>query len=167
MFNSVSHHPSGNGDRRTPWAVALAFLALVAVATVSLGPRLTPPARAAAFATPVASWPHSTDNSKWPVYFWTTEAITTSGASQEWKLANYEALDLHYVIDQGTVNTATLKLQYSNDGSNWADGADVVAANAADANEMVQHYNVGAYTRLYATVSNANPVTVTVIGLAK
>jgi len=125
------------------------------------------PTAQAAFTTPVASWPHSTDNSKWPVYFWTTDVITASAASEEYKLMNYEALDLHYVIDQGVVNTTTIKLQYSNDGSNWADGAAIVSANAADANEIVQHYNVGAYTRLYATLTNSNAITITVIALAK
>jgi len=153
--------------RRKLAQVAIVLCVLMATVLVMFGSPEVPGSKASAFTTPVASWPHSTDNSKWPIYLWTSDTITASGASEEYKLMNYEALDLHYVIDQGTTNTVTIKLQYSNDGSNWADGAAIVSANVADANEMVQKYNVGAYTRLYATLANSNPITITVIGLAK
>lgn len=155
-------------DKRLRQAMPFVIVAMVCIAVLLIVPVLfNPPQVDAAFTTPVASWPHSTDNSKWPIYFWVTEVLTQSGASEEYKLMNYEALDLHYIIDVGTVNTTTIKLQYSNDGTNWADGANVVANVNSDKNVIDQFYNVGAYTRLYATLTNNNPITITVIGLAK
>ena len=65
------------------------------------------------------------------------------------------------------VNTTTLKIQYSNDGANWADGATIVSNNAADATDMVQLNNYGRYTRVYATLSGSDPVTITVLAVAK
>ncbi len=93
--------------------------------------------------------------------------MTASGASNAMQLSKYEVLDLQYVIDQGTTNTTTLKIQFSNDNTNWSDGINVVANNAADANAMQQFNNFGRYTRLYATLTNANAVTITARAVAK
>jgi len=79
-------------------------------------------------------------------------------------------MDLQWGIDQTlltTMNTTTLKLQFSNDGVNWIDGASFVSANVADANDMQQYAIFGRYARVYADVSNTNPLTLTVIGVAK
>lgn len=117
--------------------------------------------------TPVTSGLVPNGPAKVPVEFFVTEVITTDLASEAFQLANYSLLDVQYVIDQGTVNTATLKLQHSNDGSNWTDGTSLVTSNAADAAVLNQYYNFGRYTRVYGDVTNSNPVTVTVIGVAK
>jgi len=78
-----------------------------------------------------------------------------------------EKVDLQWIIDQTDVNTVTLKLQFSNNGVTWIDGAAFVTSNAADAGDMQQYAVFGRYLRAYADVSNSNPVTVTVIGLVK
>lgn len=101
------------------------------------------------------------------VVFWSADALTASAGSNAIQLPGYEVLDLQYVIDQGTVNTTTIKLQFSNDNTNWSDGINVVANNAADANAMAQFNNFGRYVRLYATVTNTNPVTITARAVAK
>jgi hypothetical protein len=98
--------------------------------------------------------------------FWRATALTASGAGAETVVAG-EKVDLQWVIDQATVNTVTLKLQFSNDSTNWVDGATFVTNNAADAGDMQQHAVFGRYLRAYATVVNTNPVTITVIGLVK
>ena len=104
----------------------------------------------------------------YPVKFWSSQTITSSRGSSIFVLAKYEAIDVQYNIDQGTTpNTITLKLQHSNDGVNWTDGATLVSNNAADASVLNQALNFGIYTRAYATVENSEPVVVTVTGLAK
>ena len=71
------------------------------------------------------------------------------------------------MLDQTNVNTVTLTLQFSNDGENWTDGAALATSNAADA-ALLQQVNVfGKYARVYANVTNSNPLTVTVIGVLK
>ena len=102
------------------------------------------------------------------VVFWSSDALAASAGSNAIQLPGYEVLDLQYVIDQPTsVNTTTIKIQFSNDNSNWSDGINVVANNAADADAMAQFNNFGRYVRLYATVTNTNPVTITARAVAK
>ncbi len=102
--------------------------------------------------------------------FWDDAVLTTTGGSSVQNIQDHEAIDLHYVIDQGqtTINTTTLKLQFSNDNTNWTDAAAaIVTSNTADANVMQQYAIFGRYARVHATVTNSDPVTVTVIGIAK
>ncbi len=147
--------------------VSMALLLALLLMVLGLNPEMES-AIAAPLAAPtpvISGW--NADNSRYPVNFWLTEVITADGGTEAFTLANYEALDLQYVIDQTSVNTMTLKLQHSNDGSHWTDGASIVASNAADANALNQFANFGLYSRVYADVTNTNPVTVSVIGVAK
>jgi hypothetical protein len=118
----------------------------------------------AAIPTPVSVTPGNGAPQVAP--FWQATALTASGAGAEAIIAG-EKVDLQWVIDQATVNTVTLKLQFSNDSTNWVDGATFVTNNAADAGDMQQYAVFGRYLRAYATVVNTNPVTVTVIGVVK
>lgn len=85
--------------------------------------------------------------------------------------SNHSLMDLQYGIDQGTVNTVTLKLQFTNDtpgaSATYIDGVNVVATNAADASDMQPFQLFGAWTCIYADVANTNNLTVTVKGLLK
>jgi hypothetical protein len=65
------------------------------------------------------------------------------------------------------VNTTTLKLQFSNDGVNWTDGATIASAIAEDGAVLSQQAVFGKFARVYADVSNTNPVTLTVLGILK
>lgn len=94
-------------------------------------------------------------------------ATTADGGSTALNVASWQATDIQYVIDQGTTNTVTLKLQFSNDNVNWTDGATLVTDNAADASVLSQAAVFGKWARVYADVANSNPVTVTVIGIMK
>lgn len=102
---------------------------------------------------------------------WTAKVITQDGATPSMSVLNYGKADVQYLFDQTAVaaagNTTTLKLQFSNDGINWIDGIDVVAAKADDGGDMNQFAVFGSRMRVYADVSNANPVTVTVGVAAK
>ena len=150
---------------------AYGMLALVVACLFALSlvnqPWAVMPAQAGVVPTPAVSNPMSTDNARAPVYFWTAEAITSSGGSNSTNLQNYELLDTMFVIDAGTLNTLTIKPQWSNDDTNWSDGADMLTNVIADVTTMTQQINFGRYTRLYATVQNTYPVTITAISVAK
>jgi len=144
---------------------AMLLMVLMIIASQYTNPA---PVGATAFTTPAAVPAMSTDNAKDPFYFWNSFPLTATGAcTYTYHLQNYEVLDLQFIADATTANTTTVKLQYSNDNTNWADGATVFQNTGSDQNDIVQRYNVGAYTRLYATVTNSNPLTLTVIGIAK
>lgn len=149
--------------------VALALLLLTAFAVA-----FQPSAYAAQPQPLYAPTPVSSDHSGIRadvVTFWETVTITEDTASNLQNVADHAEMDLQWVFDQTVVaaaaNTTTLTLQFSNDGVNWVDGAAVVSANAADATDLQPQLVFGRYVRLSANVSNALPVTITAIGVAK
>jgi hypothetical protein len=115
---------------------------------------ITAPARAQVPAEVANFWPVAT-------------ALITDTRSNCIELTGAGALDLQYVIDEGTVNTATLKLIHSNDGVNFVDGVAIASAVAADANAMQQYNIYGVYTCVSIALSNTNPITISAIGVAK
>ncbi len=117
--------------------------------------------------TPLAAGLTIQGMGKAPVNFFVTRVITQDVAGPPFNLSLYEVLDVQHLIDQTDVNTTTLKLQFSNDGHNWVDGVNLVTDNTADADALSQYNNFGLYTRVYADVSNTNPVTVSAIAVAK
>lgn len=74
----------------------------------------------------------------------------------------FDNADIFTVIDQGTTNTITVKLQYSPDNSNWFDYATLVSANTADASSSYTVTVAGMYVRANLDVGNSNTVTPTV-----
>jgi hypothetical protein len=139
-------------------ALILAFALLVGIRSDD-SVLAAPPA----IPTPV-SFTHSADKIDPIKRFWADNTvISASGASSNnFILAEAEGLDIHHVIDQGTsTNTITLTLQFSNDGTNWVNGLNVVVSNTTDINDLLQFNNFGWRTRLYATVANTNNVTLT------
>ena len=100
---------------------------------------------------------------------WSAKAITSDTATPPMEVLNYGKADIQWLVDQtavaGAPNTTTVKLQFSIDGVNWVDGVNAVAANVADASDMQQFAVFGRYVRLYADVTNANPITWT-LGVA-
>ncbi len=94
-------------------------------------------------------------------------AITEDTTSACVDVGNKSVIDLLYVIDQGTTNTVTLTSRWSIDGVTAVDGVAVVAANAADASDMVQLQVFGRYFCLLANVTNTNPLTITAQAIAK
>lgn len=82
-------------------------------------------------------------------------------------LSNYNKVDLQWIIDQGTVNTTTLKLQWSNNNADYEDTATVVSANAADAHSGQQYHLFGQHNCVFADVANSNALGLKVYGVAK
>ncbi len=143
--------------------IAVAFM----VAITLIGGQVEVEAGPLAAPTPLVTG-YNGESVYYPVKFFDSQVITADGGSTVFVLPKYEALDIMYVIDQPTsVNTCTLKLEHSNDATNWTDGLTIVDANAADADGLNQFTNFGIYTRVYADVTNTNELTVTVIGVAK
>lgn len=99
--------------------------------------------------------------------WWDATAVTEDGGSTALVVSQWQATDIQYVIDQGTTNTVTLKLQFSNDNVNWTDGATIASAIAADGSVLSQQAVFGKFARVYADVANTNPVTLTVLGILK
>jgi hypothetical protein len=145
------------------WTVIVA-VTLLAIFALSFG---APSSQAAPLAapTPVAITPKNAAP-EFPVFF-NAKALTADTRSSCFEVPDYAAIDLMTIIDQGTTNTVTLKLQHSNDNINFADGLTAVAANEADATAMQQFLIYGRWTCIYADVINTNTVTVTVQGVVK
>lgn len=142
-------------------AALVLFVALIATLGgngASAAPSLIP--------TPVSVNPRGNYPAK-DVVFYASKVMTTAETANAQGVEEHEVIDLQWIIDQTDVNTATVKLQFSNDGVNWVDGATVVSSNAADANDMQQFALFGKYARAHTTLGNTNPVTITLIGLAK
>lgn len=101
------------------------------------------------------------------VKFFEAASLTADTRSTCYDLSGYGTLDLHYVIDQGTTNTNTITLQFSNVTNNYVNGVAVVTANASDTGDLKEYNLFGKRTCLYADVTNSNALSVTAIGLAK
>ena len=151
-----------------PWIASLVLLAslfalvvMTPVQAANPGPLEAP--------TPVAAVQRSAAP-EFPT-FWSARVLTASERSACFEVPDYAVVDLHTIVDQTIVaaaaNTTTIKLQFSNDNSNFVDGVTVVNANAADAGDLQQFQLFGRWACVYATVSNSNPVTVTVLGVVK
>lgn len=98
----------------------------------------------------------------------TATALTADTNTASVDLLRYKTLDVEYVIDQGTVNTTTITLQYSIDGSAWTDGVAVVTSNAADVTALTVRLPVfGRYIRFSQDVATSSPVTITLSGVAR
>jgi len=102
---------------------------------------------------------------------WSAKVITADTATGAMDILNYSKADIQWLVDQtvvaGAANTTTVKLQFSNNGTNWIDGINAVATNSADAGDMQQFAVFGRYVRLYADVTNSNPITLTLAVAAK
>jgi hypothetical protein len=144
--------------------IILFFLALVILSI--LGPAGSVQAAPPAAPTPVANIAPSDDALN--VTFQSQTAIDEDTDTGSVQLGRYEYVDVQHVIDQGTdVNTVTLTIQFSNDGTNWVNGPALATDNAADATDITRVPLFGRYARINENVTNTNTLTVTVIGLAK
>lgn len=148
---------------------ALLIVGLVVALLVSINgvPRVSaaPAAGPLAVPTPVVS---SRAGRNWtPVTFLNGVAVTADTRTGCAETAAYDLLDLQYSIDQGTTNTVTLKLQFTNDEVVFVDGLTIASANTSDIDNLLQFQTFGRYTCIYVDVTNSNPLTVTLKGIAK
>ena len=158
----------------TKYLFATVLIAVVLLAALFLAPS-GQPATAAPMAVPtpvagvVVARPESIS-----VNWFVNNSRIADGSSAAQYLAGNEKCDIQWTADVGTANSTTLKLQFSNDNVYWSDGAIIQTGIAADsglstigAGQMQQFAIFGRWTRVYADVTNANPIIVTVLGECK
>lgn len=139
------------------------------VALVAFAPSAQVSAAPQAAVTPVAGVVHSGVRGD-VITFYSAQVITADGCSALMNIQDHAKMDLQWVIDQGTLtNTTTFTSRWTNTGSaaNLITDATLVNANSADATAGGQFSLFGRQACVYADVTNANPVTVTFIGVAK
>lgn len=85
------------------------------------------------------------------------------------EVMNMSAVDIQYttVHTAGEVNTTTLTVQYSNDGTNWTSGLALATANAAAATSITRVPVFGRYMRVNQDTTNANAITVTLLAVGR
>ena len=156
-------------NRKMP-VVALLVTALLLIGILVAMPADNLSAAPAAAPTPI-SVTYSATPGKVLEFLRVPVSYTADFNTSPLTVMDFEAVDLQYVIDQtavaSVVNTTTLKLQFSNDGTNWVDGATIVSANTADANALSQLAVFGRLARVNVDVSNTNPITISVIAVGK
>lgn len=94
-------------------------------------------------------------------------ALTANTNTSGKYVQQFNSLDVQYIIDHGTTNTTTLTIQYSNDNTNWVDGLALVTSSAADGTSISRVPLFGAYTRVKQVVTNSNPITITLLAVAR
>lgn len=150
--------------RKAFWPAILGVMLVLALFTGTL---MQTPVEGAPLGapTPIAQYP--TNPQPRLVSFWSAASLTADARSTCFDLSGYNTLDLQYILDQGTTNTTTVNLQFSNIPGSYVSGVAVVTANAADATDLKEFNLFGGRTCLYADVTNSNSLSVTVVGLAK
>jgi hypothetical protein len=147
--------------------LSLLVMGLVVVALLMLGSMSGGPAKAAPPAAPTPVTGLADTKGGVPFRFQPATALTADTATGAVEVMGFDALDVQYVIDQGTVNTVTLTIQYSNDGSNWVNGPALVSSNAADAGDLTRFPVFGRFARINQDVANTNPLTVTLLAVGR
>ena len=151
---------------RTAGLAALLVVALILALVVAVPMARPVTADVLAIPTPVFTSPLAGATAR-TATFWDTDVLIATGGSAVVDVGNFNRADIMWSIDVGTVNTTTYKLQFSNDATHWTDGVAVASAVVADVTNLAQFYVFGRYARVYATVSNTNPLTTTVIAVLK
>ncbi len=96
--------------------------------------------------------------------------VTQSGVSLSglYSMRNYGIADCYtdYISKSGTYQTATLGLQSSADATNWLTDTTLGPFSAVGVS-LTRVSVYGYYHRIYATLGNTNPLTITVKCVAK
>lgn len=149
------------------WAAAAALTLLFLFSLIGLRP--APQSVYAAIITPVAQTARG-DGSR-IAQFYDTQVLTAD-TRVCFDLADFEIVDLQYQVDATLGNATTVTMQQTNidPTSGPFNSAGVVAtvpATPADANVMTQTALFGRWNCAFVDVTNTNPITFTIIGVAK
>lgn len=148
-------------------AVVLGLAAYIWAAIV-----LTPPAERvqAAVITPVVQSARGPEAARLATFY--NRQVITSDTRACFDLKDYETLDYQYQVDATAGNATTVTLQQTNIDPtagpfNSANVIATVPATPADADVMSQAALFGRWNCLFVDVTNSNPITFTVVGVAK
>jgi hypothetical protein len=93
--------------------------------------------------------------------------ITQDTRSTTMSWGYWDKVDLQYIVTMGSVNTTSLTLLHSNNAGTWVTGATVASAIVASGTDMTETFNFGRFTAITATLTNNNPITLTILGWVK
>lgn len=149
------------------------FLIFTTLALFTVSMWITQPVSNAAPFAVVTPVPGGTGGNNLKVVFFSGNITADSRICFD--LSSFNRVDLQWSIDQNTVNTTTLKLQWSNvsDGSGavssgtYEDLATFVTANAADTHSGNEYITAGQFNCVFADVTNSNALGLDIRGLAK
>lgn len=152
-------------------ALALGLVGIVLVwAVVSLFNVTPAPYVQAAVITPVVQTARGNESARIAQFFVTK--VITADTRVCFDLKDYETMDLQYNVDATLTNATTVKVQETNiDPTNGpfndAQTIATVGSTPVDANTMTQVGLFGRWNCVFADVTNSNPVTLTIVGVAK
>lgn len=144
--------------------IALFFVASLFLYLGATGPQ---PVQAAVI-TPVVNV--GRDGSRLVTFF---QARTlTADTRQCFDLSDMEIIDLQYNVDMTLGNATTVSLQQTNIDAtsgpfNTADVIATVPATPADADVMKEAAVFGRWNCVFVDLTNSNPISITVLGVAK
>jgi hypothetical protein len=122
----------------------------------------------AAVITPVLVNARGPEGARVAEYF--VSRVITSDTRVCFDLAGYEAMDLQYQVDATAANTTTVSLQQTNIDPTAGpfNAANAIATVVStDANAFSQVGLFGRWNCVLADVTNSNPITFTIVGVAK
>lgn len=156
-------------NTQTRWrGLVLSLLVLVGLAGVfSLALQMPVPVQGAPLSAPTPITQYVGNSEPRILPFWSAASLTADGRSSCFNVGGYSTIDIHYIIDQGTTNTATVNLQFTNVKNSYITGVAMVSSNAADASDMKEFNLFGDRVCLYADVTNSNALSLTAVGLVK
>jgi len=152
-------------SKRLFWPLLAIVLTIALLAPMLAAPMPSVQGAPVAVVTPITQYPRQPAPKV--LNFWASPTGLTEDTRVCINIDGYNTVDLHYIIDQGTVNTTTLKLQISNIDGAYVDQVTVLSANAADTADLKQYQLFGRTACLFADVVNSNAWTITAVGLAK
>lgn len=122
----------------------------------------------AAVITPISVNARGPEAARVAEYF--VSKVITADTRVCFDLSGYETIDLQYQVDATLANTTTVTTQQTNispTAGPFNTGAAVATVISADANTMLQTGAFGRWNCVLADVTNSNPITFTIIGVAK
>lgn len=154
---------------RTLIGIIVIGLIMLAALQIILAPAPAVVAAPPAAPTTVANIP-SSDRSLY-INFQSALSMSQDTNTSSRLVGNYEYLDAQYIAAQDAGNRLTITVQFSNDNSNWVSGPVLanLASGSGDRTDITRFPIFGRYVRFAQTmeVDVVDPVTITIVGLAK
>lgn len=141
-------------------ALMISISLLMSISTTQAAPPAAP--------TPIANFVMPTKSAAvFP--FQEATRLTGDTNTSAVEVMNLSALDISYttVHTAAEVNTTTLTVQYSNDGTNWVNGVALATSNAAATTDISRVPVFGRWMRINQDTTNAFAVTVTLLAVGR
>jgi len=97
------------------------------------------------------------------VTVWSSQALTQSTRSNAFNLSDYTSADVEVVIQGTDVNTASVAIDRSVSGYNWATHLALLTDNTSPTTVVTNTTLIGRYGSITTTLTTTDPVTITVL----